>query len=189
VPAPPPSPPKAAPSPPPPSLLRLSAAYSGDLFAPNRWRSGAAFGVAWVGLAPLYAGASYLLTPAIDVKAPIAFTVERYPACAFAGYRAKLGGLAVDGELGLTLEWLHRTVPQMALGVTGMAASTRMLVGIAPRVRAEFRPIVRLGVFLDGGLDIILNNFKYVTAGDLAAPVLQPFPVRPVAEAGVAFYP
>ncbi len=190
--------------------LRLSAAYAGSHFDDQAaWRSGAAVSVSWLGFAPLYAGASYLLTwpitlaPAIEGTSPVKTELQRIPATLYAGYRLRWGKLlSLDGELGLVLEWLLRTStknPQAMPGVqqvTDLGSRTRLLAALAPRLRAELQPLPRLGLFVQAGVDILLNKFKYTVTVSETAPatgmrtqdLLRPASLRPVAEAGAAVY-
>jgi hypothetical protein len=68
-------------------------------------------------------------------------------------------------------------------------------MALSPRLRGEVRPLPGVGLYLAGGLDILLNGFKYVyrdqnkDQNNMYAPLLEPNRVRPVAEVGIAFYP
>jgi hypothetical protein len=210
APAPPAAPPPPLPAPPPkqapppvasgpqvPRPLRVWAGYAGSDFAKEpAWRNGVSVGASWrgLGLAPLYAGVGYLFTPAIERTDRVAFQVQRIPFSLSAGWRTEFGPLALDGELGLILELLHRTdsptqTNTPTLKISPLPAHTRALVAIAPRLRIELRPAPSLGLFAGGGIDVLVNKFDYMTRETPPALLLHPFPVRPVAEAGIAFYP
>jgi hypothetical protein len=225
TPTPPPSPAPPPPTPPasPPPLrpLRLSTAYSGNSFASQQvpWQSGIGFSASWLGFRPIYFGVSYLWTPPIVQNIAQAMTqdnnsftfeVRRLPFAVFGGYRYAQGPLAFDGELGVLVDHLARSFPTDAMpqpraqgsgsaSASGplhpLSARDPFLMALSPRLRGEVRPLPGVGLYLAGGLDILLNGFKYVyrdqnkDQNNMYAPLLEPNRVRPVAEVGIAFYP
>ena len=186
-----------APLPPPLPLredLRLWMGYAGDDFAPHMWQHGAALGASWLGLRPVFFGLGLSLVPAIErTTATVSFTVQRLPVTAAAGYRLTYGRLALDGELGIALEWLHRldAQPGQVMGGTvtaGGPAPPRWLVELAPRLRGEVRVVPFAAVYAAGGIDILLNKFQYISEGPARDVLLDPKSLRLVAELGVSLY-
>jgi hypothetical protein len=171
----------------------LWVSYTGQDFAPQTsFNHGASFGAAWLGFAPIYAGVAYLWTPKQALKQPLAFDIQRFPASAYAGYRFVQGIFRIDTELGVTVEWLHRStaarVPASPVDRSG--PSTRIVVGLAPRLAGEVQPLPYLGLFAALGFDTLLTDFKYIEEEPQGSQtLLAPNRVRTVAMAGVAFYP
>jgi hypothetical protein len=171
------------------------AGYSGNGFAPQvGWQSAAAVGMSFMGLPPVYGGLGYLFTPAAQIKSP-AFTVERLPLMAYLGYRYLQDPVAVDGQLGISVEWLVRDAsPTQASTVTPTGQqSTHRLAELSPRLRIELRLRPDFGLYAGGGADILLNQITYVLRESAPSPSdqvkLSPNRVRPMAEVGLAFYP
>ena len=187
--------PTPASGPAPPDALRLWVGYAGDYFARTGWQHGIALGAGFLGFAPLYAALTFTLTPAVDVTSEaVAFSLRRLPFAARFGYRLVADSIALDAELGLLLEWLHRS-PSEAREVMGaqVTATSRssdgLLSALTPRVRAELRMSPSVGLYAGGGLDILFNDFAYVSKGTGAKELLHPNRFRPVAELGISFYP
>jgi hypothetical protein len=193
----PPPPPSGPATPPTLDAFRLWLGYTGSAFAPEvEWQHGAALGATWLGPHPFYAGLSLILTPTVKLNSssdPAAFSVQRTPIAAQFGYRYLTGRIALDGELGFVVErWFRpESVAHQLAGQTNVAKdnSTHWVYELAPRVRCELRIARVMGLYGGGGLDILLNKFKYRSGGDEKLVLLQPNPFRPVAELGISFYP
>jgi hypothetical protein len=169
----------------PPPTLRLSLFYSGVDFAPQApfshgvglgarldWQTGffAAIGGTWAAL----------------VKAPGPLVVQRVPLGAAIGYRLNvLKNLSADLELGLLVELLFRSTRGTGSGQTD---GLRVMPTLAPRLRAEYRPMELLGFFVGLGPDVALTRPTYRAKTEAAQMLLSPRLVRPAMEAGVAFY-
>jgi hypothetical protein len=194
--------PAPVPTPVPPEVaqqgpLRLWAGYVGTDFAEELpWRHGAEAGVGWFGFAPIYAGASYVFTPALAVQSAVDFEVQRRPIAVHAGYRQRWDRAVLDVELGAVVEILHHSGLRADPGTTfkPKPAETAVTWALAPRLRGELTPVPDLGLFAALGLDILLNKFNYSveqtsSEGTQLLPLLRADDVRPVLELGVAFYP
>jgi hypothetical protein len=173
--------------------LRLWIGYTGDHFAREvDWQHGIAFGVSYLGFVPWYGGVTFALTPAIDISSPsIAFSLRRLPMAARFGYRFVQDRISLDAEVGFLLEWLHRSPAEKRVPnvTTGKDPTDGLLAALAPRVRAELRVLPAVGLYAGGGLDILLNDFAYVSDEPERLLLLQPNRFRPVAELGISFYP
>jgi hypothetical protein len=179
---------------PPPDWLRLFVGYTGDHFAPSVWQHGIALGGGFLGFPPLTASLGLTLMPTIDVISDaVTFSIRRLPFNARAGYRLRIGILSLDGEVAFLVEWLHRNRgeqrPTTGLDVTLRGERDAFLFALGPRVRAELRLATAVGLYAGAGLDILLNDFAYVSRGVGARDVLRPDSVRPVADLGISFYP
>jgi hypothetical protein len=196
APAPPAQPLPAGPGHPTQGPVRLWAAYVGTDFAEEiPWRHGAAAGVGWFGFAPLYAGVSYVFTPALVVDSSVQFDVQRMPIGAQVGYRQQWQRALLDVELGLIVEILRRSELRGATAsVESHSPEVAAFSALAPRLRGELTPVPELGLFAAVGLDILLSNFSYVareigSEGTQSRTLLRADDVRPALELGVAFYP
>jgi hypothetical protein len=195
APAPQPTAPPAQPAPEMLDAFRLWLGYTGSAVAPQvPWQHGAQIGASWLGPRPFYAGLSLILTPTIKLSGePATFSVQRIPFSGQFGYRLQAGRVALDGELGVAVERWYRPVsePQAPAHETvdAQPASTHWLWELAPRLRGELRIASILGLYADGGLDILLNHFNYISRGENGRILLSPNVFRLVAELGVSFYP
>jgi hypothetical protein len=178
--------------------FRLWLGYTGSAFAPEvAWQHGAALGATWLGPHPFFLGLSLILTPTLEPNAsstsPATFSVQRTPIAAQVGYRYLTGRIALDGELGFVIERWFRPAAEarqlMGQTTDPTDATTHWVYELAPRLRCELRIASIMGLYGGGGLDILLNKFKYVSEGQPNPILLQPNPFRPVAELGISFYP
>jgi hypothetical protein len=166
---------------------RLSLGYVGSDFASN-----AAFshGVGLSARAQLfgsvYLGLGVALTGAVEPADADGLAIYRIPGQLFGGYRAPLASqLFADLELGLLLEALRRE----AGAATATPDTTRFLAGLSPRVRFEWRPWPPIGLYVGGGVDLLVTNLRYEALDPARAVLLRPSWVRPALEAGIAFHP
>lgn len=201
--------PRKAPSPMPPKNLlpagarpwRLWVGYVAEDFASEvTWQHCVALGASWHGLQPWYAGLRFLLTPALSPTAPIAIHVQRYPFQGALGYRYRIGRLALDGGLGLSVDLLRNRAegvgaPVGGLKITPETDQTRVLLALEPHLRGELQLSPFLAVFADLGVGILLNPFSYLSRQSISQTesvdtiLLRPNPVRPAVGLGIAFYP
>jgi hypothetical protein len=174
--------------------LRLWAGYGGAQFAEGKsWRHGAILGVGWYKLAPLFIGASLLITPPVEVPVKPAgeeFNIGRVPIGAHVGYRHSAGPVRLDLEIGLLLEVLYSDSPESErpeVDITQKAPE--VLVGFSPRVRGELGVLPWASFFAALGGDLFLNDVVYIVQVDgEPETLLEPARLRLVAEAGLAFY-
>jgi hypothetical protein len=152
--------------------LRLSAGYVGTTLAPQRpWQSGLQLSAAWLWSKGPYLGLAYEWFPPDRLQAErlgqaVAASIARHPVFVTAGYRRPLWPFVVAVQASASVDVLTRHT----LEPTGKAQagdSARLVIALTPAARAEL-PVTRwLSCFLDAGLDVLLNNFKYIsdTAG------------------------
>jgi hypothetical protein len=203
-PLPPPEPPKPAPEPKPEPpreqtrrVWRLFGAYAVTDFAREvTLQHGARLGVSFHALDPFHAGLQYLVTAPLEPGAPVGVAIQRYPFTAYGGARWSSGQVSLDAELGFSFEVVRRRAESAGPVASGaMVASpepdrTRYFSAITLRGQAELRPLPYLGLAATLGVDVLLNNFSYVSdTPTVPTRVLRPHRLRPVAELGVAFYP
>jgi hypothetical protein len=195
-----PAPPEPAPSPAGPAQaptshasrrhVRLSLAYLGYDFAEEvSWRHGASIGGAWITTTGLFAGAAYTLSAGARVKEPVLFEVNRpMSLLMFGGYRHRVGDFALDTALGISVDLLERHTPGQS-GATRTGDTSRVEAAFSPRFRIEWAIAQALGIHLGGGIDVLFNNFSYISRGATDTELLRPLPARGVLEAGIAYYP
>lgn len=170
--------------------VRLSVGYAGHDFAPEvSWRHGALVSASWVTERGPLLGASWAPSQDVQIDSPVRFEVERPLVLAFfGGYRWTASRVALDGIVGLTVDAMSRHTPAQP-GVRVAGSSSRLATALSPRVQVEWAATAALGIYANGGIDIVLNNFKYFYDDTDPRVVLDPHRLRLVVSAGVAVYP
>lgn len=202
VPPPRPPPPTAAPTPAPAAApapadepgtaqsheLRLALGYHGETFASEQpWQSGAVVGASFLWSNGPYVGASFSWFPEHTFGDSVRFAVQRRPLSLLGGFRFRLGEhLALDAELGATLDVRSRRTVDTPVTVAARPDERRYVVSIVPRARLEALPARWLGLFAALSLDVLLNEFDYLISPSQTRPELRPGRVRLGVLAGIA---
>jgi hypothetical protein len=169
-----------------PVRLRLALFYSGvDFAAETAFNHGAGLSarLGWEGgfFAGVHAGWTALAKPSDELA------VQRIPLGASIGYQTSLlPGVWADFELGALLDLLDRDTRGAG---ADQPNSLRVMAGLSPRLRIEYRPSALLGFFAGFGLDVVLTTLRYRSLLNPDRTLLSPSWVRPAIEAGVAFHP
>ncbi|MDD9934269.1 MAG: hypothetical protein OXT09_11740, partial [Myxococcales bacterium] len=182
--------------PPPRYATRLALGYEGTEFAKSHFQSGLALEVSVRGPEQFYGGVGLTWATTVEVDQPLSFEVSRLPVRALAGYRHRLDPVWLDGELGLGVDILSRetaveqpAVPPDLASVSPEGDSTRLLYVLSPRARVELPVVPPMGVHAVVGIDVLLNNFSYVSDSGDEFELLRPRRVRVLVGVGLAFYP
>jgi hypothetical protein len=142
----------------------------------------------------LFFGGGYALLADIEPSAAITFSVTRHPIELHGGFRWRpWDELRLDGMAAVSIDLLERrtapTPPGLAQTTDAAGDSLRVSVAVGARGRVEWGPVPPIAFYALGGIDILLNNFSYIVAGDPAGAALRPSSPRPVVEAGFVYYP
>jgi hypothetical protein len=175
--------------PPDRTLARTLVALSGDAFAPTTpWQAGLAIGAAWSPLDRVFIGAGYALFGAVDVEAgPASARVSRHPLEIGLAYEVPFGPVSIGGEMLGELDALTRTTTRVGAGVRAAPDDLRWLGAVGGRARVLYQVAPPFRVFVNGGVDVLLNAFQYVIEGASGGTsVLAPNRFRPRLDLGLA---
>jgi hypothetical protein len=183
-------PPRVSPRVRPPSARGfVGFAYYGDGPAQEiRWQSGARLSLGLRFPSGLYLNGGYLFFKAATVKSPsLSFQVSRMPVDVGVGFSFGRNRLALALELRAIGDVLSRQVIAVGTSLQPTADSTRVVLFVSPRGRADYAISSAFGVYWAGGLDVALNSFSFVSRVNGAEePLLRPASVRPAFEVGAS---
>jgi hypothetical protein len=185
------------------SAVRISAAYSGNTFAPQRhWQHGLSLKAAWIWPSGPYVGVGYTILPNMQFDTQsVRFEVERHPISLHAGLRFRVSPWTFTGELGAELEIRKRrtlaTMDTDQQKFDSQSPDQTQLFNICPKLEAELSILEWLVLFGGAGLDFVIGNFPYNTHHkgidektgeevEMTSVLVEPYLIRLTTHVGLA---